>query len=467
MPMQPFWRVVQRSKHLIRRGQWLVVLLCGLLLLGLAGVASAQDVTGARVLVVEVRGVIDPIVARYVERSLAVADNAPNHSVALVVILLDTPGGLDSAMRTIVQAILNAETPVAVFVEPAGARAASAGVFITMAAHLAAMAPSTNLGAAHPVDLGNQGEMPATMQDKLTNDAVAYLQAIAQQRGRNADWAEAAVRQSASLTAQQALERHVVDLLATDLTDLLTQLDGRTVTTQVQGAPRTVTLALTTVPVESHPMTWLEAIAHALVDPNIAYLLLTLGTIALIAEFYTPGTFVPGVIGVICLILAFIALGNLPVNWGGMALIGLAFVLFLLDLKVTGFALSIAGAVSFVLGSLFLFSPFAPATPTLPRLTVSPWVWGSMTVLLVTFFVFAVTAGLRAQRQPALLNQQRLVGATGVALSDLTPRGVVQVKSEMWSATAPDAPVHAGESVEVTGSDGLALFVRRSGLGCG
>jgi membrane-bound serine protease (ClpP class) len=374
----------------------------------------------------------------------------------LVVIQLDTPGGLDTAMRAIVQAILNSDVPVAVFVAPAGARAASAGVFITMATHVAAMAPGTNIGAAHPVDL-SQSEMSATMEDKVTNDAAAYIQAIAQERGRNADWAQEAVRQSASLTAKEALENQVVDLLADDLADLLTKLDGHQVT--LKG--NQVTLELAAAPVEERPMTWLQVIAHGIVDPNIAYILLSLGTIALIAEFYHPGAILPGVTGVICLILAFVALGSLPVNWGGIALIALAFIFFILDIKVAGFALSVAGAISFVLGSLLLFSPFRPSPPTMPRLSVSPWLLVAMTALLVGFFSFALTAALRAQRQTVLMSPQALVGATGVVVSDLDPQGVVQVRSETWTATADAEPVSAGETVEVIGTDGLRLRVRR------
>jgi membrane-bound serine protease (ClpP class) len=433
--------------------QVVAALLFGALLLEMTGVALAQSPSGGAIMILEVRGVIDPVVAQYVTHNLDIANST---DARLVVVLLDTPGGLDTAMRDIVQAILNSAVPVVVYVEPSGARAASAGVFMTMAAHLAAMAPGTNIGAAHPLALGDQGEISATLEDKLTNDAVAYLQAIAQQRGRNTTWAEEAVRQSASLTAQQAVERQIVDVIADDLADLLTQLDGRKVTTR-SGELR---LDLAAAPLEERPMSWLELIAHGLVDPNIAYILLSLGTIALIAEFYNPGAVLPGVTGAICLILAFIALGNLPVNWGGLALIGLAFALFILDLKVTGFALSVAGAISFVLGSLFLFSPFVPTSPTLPRLTISPWLLALMTILLVGFFSFAVTAGLRAQRRKVLLDRQALVGATGIALSDLVPQGVVQVQSETWSATAAE-PLKAGEPVEVIGSDGLYLQVRR------
>jgi membrane-bound serine protease (ClpP class) len=432
----------------------MVVLLLCALILGMTGLAFAQNVSGGAVTILEVRGVIDPVVAQYIKHSLDTANSA---DASLVIMLLDTPGGLDTAMRDIVRAILSSDVPVVVYVEPSGARAASAGVFIAMAAHVAAMAPGTNIGAAHPLAFGDQGEILATLEDKLTNDAVAYLQTIAQQRGRNATWAEEAVRQSASLTAQQAVEQRVVDLIATDLADLLRQLDGRAVTTR--GGE--VKLELVAATLEEHPMTWLEVIAHGLVDPNIAYILLSLGTIALIAEFYNPGAILPGVTGAICLILAFIALGSLPVNWGGVALIGFAFILFILDLKVTGFALSIAGAISFILGSLFLFSPFAPTSPSVPRLAVSPWLLALMTALLVGFFGFAVTAGLRAQRQKALISRQALLGATGVALSDLAPQGVVQVQSETWSAVATE-PIKVGETVEVIGSDGLYLQVRRS-----
>jgi len=405
------------------------------------------------VVVLQLRGVIDPIAARYVQRGIAAAGRS---GAALAVIELDTPGGLDSAMRDIVQAILNSPVPVAVYVSPPGARAASAGVFITMAAHVAAMAPGTNIGAAHPVDLSG-AEVSATMESKVTNDAVAYIQAIAQQRGRNADWAEKAVRLSASLTAEQAVEENVVDFLAQDVVDLLAKAQGRTAT--VAGAE--VTLELTETVTKALPMTFLERILHTLVDPNIAYLLLSLGTIAIIAELYNPGSVIPGVTGVICLILAFVALGSLPVNWGGIALIVLAFAFFILDIHVAGFALSVAGAIAFVLGSLLLFSPLTPASPIMPRVRVNPWLLASMTALLVAFFGIALTAGVRAQRREATTGAQTLVGKTGIVVSDLNPQGIVQVQSETWSAIATDGPLCAGETVEVIGIDGLRLQVRR------
>jgi membrane-bound serine protease (ClpP class) len=427
-------------------------LLCALAL-AVAGPAFAQNAPPGAVVVLEVRGVIDPIVAQYVEQGIGTANDA---DAGLVVIRMDTPGGLDTAMRVIVQAILNSDVPVAVFVAPSGARAASAGVFITMAGHVAAMAPGTNIGAAHPVDM-SQSEMPATMADKVTNDAAAYIQAIAQQQGRNGDWAEKAVRQSVSLSAQQALDSRVIDLMADNLDDLLAKLDGRQV--NVKGSQ--VTLRLAAAPVEQRPMTWLQVIAHGIVDPNIAYALLSLGTLALIAEFWQPGAIIPGVSGAIFLILAFVGLGSLPVNWGGIALIVLAFVLFMLDIKVASFALSAAGAISFIVGSLLLFSPFNPTAPAMPRLAVSPWLLGGMTALLMLFFGVVVTAGLRAQQRPGLMRTGVPVGATGVAVSDLDPQGVVQIQSETWTAVTVSGPARAGETVEVVGVDGLRLRVQR------
>jgi membrane-bound serine protease (ClpP class) len=374
-----------------------------------------------------------------------------------VIVELDTPGGLDTSMRQIVQAILNSDVPVAVFVVPSGARAASAGVFITMAAHIAAMAPGTNIGAAHPVDL-SQSDVPATLQDKITNDAAAYIRAIAQQRCRNADWAENAVRNSVSLTAQEALDSHVIDLVANDVPALLAVLEGRKVTVNGQ----LMSLQVVTSPVEAYPMSWPEDLAHGIADPNIAYVLLSLGTLALIAEFLHPGAILPGVTGIVSLIIAFVALGTLPVNWGGIALIGLAFILFIVDVKVSSVALTVAGAVSFVLGSLLLFRPFTPAAPVMPALSVSPWLLVSMTALLFGFFTVAVTAGLRAQRRPVLMGAHVLIGKTGIAVSDLSPQGEVRVQSETWSAVAVDGPLRAGETIEVVGIDGLRLRVRRS-----
>jgi membrane-bound serine protease (ClpP class) len=245
--------------------------------------------------------------------------------------------------------------------------------------------------------------------------------------------------------------------MADNLADLLAKLDGR----QVSLKDGKVTLRTTAAPVEQRPMTWLQVIAHGIVDPNIAYLLLSLGTLALIAEFWHPGAIIPGVSGAIFLILAFVAFGSLPVNWGGIALIILAFVLFMLDIKVAGFALSVAGAASFVVGSLLLFSPFNPGTPTMPSLAVSLWLLGGMTALIILFFGVVVTAAVRVQRRAGMMRTGVPLGAIGVVVSDLDPQGVVQVQSEPWTAVSTSEPLRAGEAVEVVGADGLCLKVQR------
>ena len=405
-----------------------------------------------RVVLLRVGGVIDSVTAQYVQRGIRYAQST---GASLVLIELDTPGGLDSAMRQIIQSIFAAGVPVAVYVAPSGARAASAGVFITMAAQVAAMAPGTNIGAAHPVNIAG-GEIAVTENTKITNDAVAYLRAIALQRGRNADWGEQAIRESASLPADQAVAEHVVDFLAGSDQDLLAKANGRSV--EVAGA--TVKLDLSGAVIQPMPMSLVESIVHTVADPNLAFVLLVLGVVALVAEFFHPGAVLPGVTGVICLVLAFIALGSLPVNWGGVVLIAVAFGLFIADTHVSSLALTAAGMVCFVVGALLLFSPFTPLPPAMPRLAVSPWLLGLMTILLVAFFSFALAASLRAQRAAATTGTQTLVGERGVAITDLNPAGIVRVRSETWSATSDGRPVRVGTAVEVVSVAGLRLSVR-------
>lgn len=407
-----------------------------------------------QVIVLPVKGVIDPLVAQYIARGL---EYAAQSEAEAVIIELDTPGGLDTAMREIVQSILNSPVPVVVYVAPSGARAGSAGVFITLAGHIAAMAPSTNIGAAHPVSLGE--EVEDTLNEKITNDAAAYIRSIAQARGRNAEWAERAVRESISATEQEALEERVIDLIATNREELLQAIDGRTV--QTNAGARTLRTA--GVPVQVLEMSLFESILHAIVDPNIAYLLLTIGIWALVAEFYNPGAVIPGATGVICLLLAFIALGNLPLNWGGIALLLLAIILFIIDIKVTGFALSVFGAIAFVLGSLILFSPFTPTTPAAPQISVNPWLIVGMTASIVAFFLFIVSKGLATRRLPVVMGGTRgLIGAKGVATTSLSPEGSVLLHSEDWTAVAVEGNIPAGEQVEVVGVEGLKLRVRRA-----
>ncbi len=421
------------------------------LLLALLGLIRAEA-AGQKVYVASVKGIIDPFVARYVRQAL---ETATKEGASCLVIELDTPGGTDTAMRDIVQAIMNSEVPVVVYVSPKGARAASAGLFIAMAAHITAMAPGTNIGAAHPVGIGEP--LTGTIETKVTQDAAAYIRAIAQERGRNAEWAEQAVRESSSIPAQEALEKKVVDLIATDLEELLRLIDGK----RVKIRDREIALTTAGSPVERLEMSWTDDLLHSLVNPDVAYILLSLGILAIMAEFYNPGTFIPGITGVICLILAFVALGSLPVNWGGIALIILAIILFLLDIKVTGFALSVGGAISFVLGSLLLFSPWPRVSPAMPSVRVSWWLVALMTASFVAFFLFAASAVWRAQRQKALTGLDAVIGAKGWATSDLNPMGTVLVRSEEWTAEAVEPPILKGEAVEVVGREGMRLKVRK------
>ena len=419
------------------------------LLFGGFSPASAQP--GEHVDLITVEGVIDPFTAQYVGRGL---DMAQRDGAQCLVIQLDTPGGADTSMRVIVQRMLNSSVPTVVYVSPAGARAGSAGVFITLAANVAAMAPGTNIGAAHPVAMPGT-EITEIMEEKATSDFAAYARAVAEKRGRNAEWAEKAVRESASIIAREAVEYQVVDLVADDLTDLLDKIDGREVIT----AAGPVTLSTRGAPVRTIGMNFAERFLHVIVDPNIAYLLLSIGTLALVAEFYQPGAILPAVTGAICLILAFVAFGSLPVNWGGVALIVLAVILFILDIEVAGFMLSVGGAIAFVLGSLMLFSPFAPSSPTMPRLTVSWPLIVLMTATIASFFLFAVTAGIRAQRTKVVSGIESMVGATGMATSDLDPWGTVQVRSELWSAVAEEGSIKKGEQVRVIDTEGVRLKV--------
>lgn len=403
---------------------------------------------------VTVQGVIDPVVARFVTTAIA---RAAEDRAELIVIRMDTPGGLDVSMREIVQSILSSPVPVAVYVAPPGARAGSAGVFITVAAHVAAMAPGTNIGAAHPVGIGGV-QIPSAQEEKIVNDAAAYIKALAARHGRNAAWAERAVRKSVSATDQEALKLKVVDLVARDLGELLGGIDGRAVAT-ASGERVLHTRAAT---LRDRSMSLPERLLHALVDPNIAYLLLILGLWALVAEFSHPGLIVPGVSGVICLILAFVALGSLPVNWAGVALIVFAVALFLLDIKVTGFALTAGGVVAFGLGSLMLYRPWKPASPAAPSFAVDLRLVAVTLLSLLAFFGFVVSKALRAQRAAVVSGVGALAGARGRAITPLAPSGTVLVRGEQWSAEAVGGRIDVGEEVTVLGSEGLRLRVAKA-----
>jgi membrane-bound serine protease (ClpP class) len=414
---------------------------------------NVQDGRGA-VHILEIRGIINPPSAGYLQRTLA---DAAAQDARLVVIELDTPGGLETSMREMTQAILASPVPVAVYVSPPGARAASAGLFLLTASHIAAMGPSTNTGAAHPVALGG-GETDDTMASKVTNDSAAAIRSLAEMRGRNAEWAEAAVRESVSVTENEALELNVIDLVARDLDHLLEQIHGRT----VQTAAGERTLDVANAPRAQLPMNFAESFLHVISNPDIAFILLSLGTIGLIAELYfSPGTFISGVAGAILLILAFFALGNLPTNWAGVALIVLAVGLLVAELNTAATGVLGTGAVvAFLLGGLLLFRPLRTPSPVLPELSVNPWLLGGITLIMAAFTLLVIGEVARARKAPLLTGSEQFTGQRATVFEVLAPGGRVRFEGQLWFAVVrPPQIVPVGQEVRITGSDGLTLLV--------
>lgn len=412
----------------------------------MVGTAPAQ--ASGEIIRIRVDGIIAPSSARYILRALREAESKRANAL---VVELDTPGGLLKSMDDITKALLNAPVPVIVYVSPQGARAASAGVFVTYAAHVAAMAPATHIGAAHPVAVGQDGEQDRIMLDKVTNDAVANIRTIARRRNRNADWAEQAVRKSVSIDEVEAVRLRVVDLVATDLNDLLGKIHGRNVASEAW----VVTLNTKGVPVRTFSMDATERFLDLISDPNIGLILMTIAIYGIIFELSSPGAILPGVVGGIALILALASFAVLQVNVAGIALILLSLVFFIADIKVPGHGvLTVGGVLSFFLGALLLTERQAPF------LRVSLQLALFMAVLTGLFFLFAVGAGIRAQREKARMGSEILVGAEGVARTELAPEGMVYVAGEMWSAHADAGRIAEGERVEVVSVDGLRLRVR-------
>ncbi len=403
------------------------------------------------ILILEVKGAIDPAVARYVLRGI---EEARGMQASAVVLKMDTPGGLDGSMRKIIQAVLDSPVPVITYVAPSGARAASAGAFIAIASHVVAMAPGTNIGAAHPVQIGSSDEKTSSvMEDKLTNDAVAYLRSIAQERGRNLGWVEEAVRKSRSSSAEEAVQLKIADFIARDMDDLLRQAEGRQVKT-VFGA---TALALQGKPRQGLPLSLMEKVLHQLAHPNLAYILLLLGIYGLIYELATPGAVAPGVMGAIFLVVALVALETLEVNWGGIALIALSIFFFIADIKLPGYgALTAGGIVAFVFGSAILFPGVRIPHLKLPWTTI-----GAAALLTGAFFLGIVGAGIRALRQKITSGVEGLVGSEGTAKTDLKPTGLVHVKGEEWQARAKGF-VRKGVRVRVVRREGLTVHVEET-----
>lgn len=403
--------------------------------------------TTGEIFVGEVSGVISPASSEYIVR---IIDYAEENDAECLIIRLDTPGGLDASMREIAKKILNAAIPVVIYVSPPGARAASAGVFILYASHIAAMAPGTNVGAAHPVSVGEQ-QADSVMIEKVTNDAVAYLQAIAKERRRNIEWAEQAVRTSASLDAENAVKMEVCDILAENLADLLEKIDGRSVELQ-EGMAVLDTRGRSTTKID---MTFKERLLLLLTNPNIAYVLLLLGIYGLFFELQNPGMIVPGVVGAISIILGFYALHLLPVNYAGVALIALSAVLFVLEIHIAshGF-LAIGGIVSLILGSVILFNS------NIPFFRLSWEVIVLAIIIIAVFFILIVVMGIRAQFRKKTGGKEGIVGEIGIAKSHIGPSGgSVYVHGEFWNAIS-DGPIKNGAKVRVIAVEEMTLKVQ-------
>ena len=423
-------------------------MLAGTLLL-FAGPVRAQSDSAQTLDVVSVEGVIDPTIAGYLKAKLTTAEEDGVHAVVLQ---LDTPGGLDVSMREIIQQILDSDVPVVVWVAPRGARAASAGTFITYAADLAYMAEATELGAATPIDLSG-----SDLSTKVVNDAAAYIRSLAQANDRNEEFAEAAVREGASITAEEAAEIGVVNGLASSLGDLLRAMDGQTVTTNGS----TVTLETwseadnaPSVIYRFQDMNVLQRLLHAVTSPEIAYLLLLVGFFGIIFELYNPGIGLAGILGAICLLLGFYGLSVLPTNWVGVLLITIAVVAFIVDLQIAGFGIwTIGGAAALVGGGLILFSGADDA------LAVSPWAIVAAVIGSLVFFVSVMTAALRVRLRRPVTGQESIVGTVGEAQTDIAPEGMVLSKGMLWKARTMETGIAAGSKVEVKATEGLVLLV--------
>jgi membrane-bound serine protease (ClpP class) len=416
----------------------------------LAAVAVVSDATAKTptIDVLHVKGTVNPVLADYVERGIK---HAGDTGAVACIIQIDTPGGLDTAMRDIVQDILDSDVPVVVYVSPSGSRAASAGAFITLAAHIAAMAPNTTIGAAHPVSISSEGEMSA-VDEKVVNDAAAYIRTLAETHGRNAEWAEKAVRESVSATEKEALDLGVIEIIASDLDSLINQLNDRRVTL-LNGQEVTLDTRGTT-PGDVN-MDFGENFLYIISDPNIAYILLSLATLGLIVEISSPGLVFPGVVGGICLLLAFYSLGLLPVNYAGVLLIILAFGLFIAEVFTASFGVLLAGGiVSLVLGSLILFKGG-------PLFRVNPWLIAIVVIIIAGFFVFAIQRVISAHRRQATTGREDLAGKSAVVKKALQPEGMVLFRGELWSAVSESGPVDAGEEVTINRVEGLKLYVSK------
>lgn len=427
--------------------RWLFHFLPLIFLVSMLPSPLSSEERSREVMVITVNGVINPVSSEYIGKSVK---KAVKEGAEALVIELDTPGGLDTSMRSIVKDIVGSDVPVVVFVAPSGARAASAGVFITIAAHVAAMAPGTNIGAAHPVGLGEK--MDKTMAEKATNDAAAYIKSLAESRGRNSQWAERAVRESISATETEALKERVIDLVTKDISTLLSDIDGR----RVRTALTEKVLRTKDAKVIREEISLRLKILNFISDPNVAYILMLLGFYGLFFELTNPGAIFPGVAGGICLILAFYAFQTLPVNYAGLLLIILAIILFILEVKVVSHGvLTIGGIISMIIGSLMLFE--SPG----PFVRLSLYIVLPAVIITALFFTLTIGLALKAYRRKPVTGREELIGMEGVARTGITKEGgMVFVHGEIWSAFS-DEPIAADQKVVVEDISGLRIKVRK------
>ena len=433
----------------------LSLIFVGMLVVGMMGTVLAEDSIRSEphALIMQVDGVINSVNGRFVSRAI---EQSEEDKATLLIIELDTPGGLLGSTREIVQLLLESPIPIAVFVSPKGARAGSAGTFITAAGNLAVMAPGTNIGAAAPIS-SNGGDLEDTLASKVENDAAALIRSIAQTRGRNQDKLEATVRSAASYSAQEALADNVVDLIAENVDELLSKLNGLSVHTSLG----TVVLETNGLEIRSFKKSILEHFLEVISDPNVSFLLLMVGGLGIVVEIFNPGLVGPGVIGVICLLLAFLALGNLPVNWAGVVFILLAVVLIVLEIAVSGFGILGVGAiVSLIVGGFLLFNQFGDISPYQPFFNVNRWLlYGSSGVVGVAM-TYVGLSSYQLRREVSPEKSRSLIGMQATVTAELSPRGIVLVGNETWTAISDDGRViTTGEAVEVQSEDGLILTV--------
>ena len=401
------------------------------------------------VLVITLDGAINPAASDYIQFGI---EQAVKNNSECLVIQLNTPGGLLESTRTIVSSMLQSPVPVIVYVYPPGSRAASAGVFVTLASNIAAMAPGTNIGAAHPVSL--QGQMDSVMTEKVTNDAAAFIRTISEKRNRNVKWAENAVRNSISITETEALKEKVIDLTAVNMKDLLDKINGR----EVKIASGSKILNTANAKMIYIGMSFQQKLLSLLSDPNIAYILLMLGIYGLLFELYSPGLIFPGVVGVICLLLAFYSMQTLPINYTGLALIIFSVILFVLEIKIISHGiLTIGGIVSLVLGSVMLIK----TEPGIDVLQISWQIILLFVILTVLFFTIAIGLGIKAQRRKAVTGSEGLINETGEALTDLEPGGMIKIHGEIWKAESLEGTISKGCKIIVAGTSELKLLVKK------